>query len=259
MLKKVHVYVAGICAPENPGGIGVMGFSVFDELENLICHKCGSAGNAPVMTDMLAEHISAAAALEWILSNHPSAQVVLNSDSHRLINHLSGRWKVRNPQLAACQNRTKHIEKLLPSIEYVLLERKKDPRQRELKLAVRKTFSDLNENARKTARATGRFETSLAIKGIDENKIRILVDSMHQFMMINSSPQEAYFAVKILQDSFERLIGFKYKGIEDAKRVMELTERILGYKFAQGRECSATENQKPPKGDKTPESNIMYG
>ena len=99
---KIRIHCDGLCEP-NPGGLATYGFVIEEQEEaswREIHRGKGIAARGQGATNNVAEYTSAIRALRWVANEHRTgASVTLYSDSQLLVNQLSGRWRVKSPQI----------------------------------------------------------------------------------------------------------------------------------------------------------------
>lgn len=99
---QVRIYCDGLCEP-NPGGLATYGFVIEeqDEASWREIHRAkGIAARGQGATNNVAEYTAAIQALWWLVDeHHMGVSVALYSDSQLLVNQLSGKWRVKSPQI----------------------------------------------------------------------------------------------------------------------------------------------------------------
>lgn len=181
-------------------------------------------GVGPHMTDAVAEYHSALKALEWVSDRYPGSEVTVCSDSHKLLNHLSGKWKVRVPSLKVLWGGVKQAEAKISSVTYERLERS-DPRLAGLRTSMQLAQLQFLAQARKEIE--GEAGKRVSFKNVDEPKVRDLVNEFFMFAEQRSGPEEAYLAVKIFQSFFEHGLRYQYDSLEDAEKAWKLASQLL--------------------------------
>jgi ribonuclease HI len=99
---KIRIHCDGLCEP-NPGGLATYGFGIEeqDEASWREIHRAkGIAARGQGATNNVAEYTAAIRALRWLADEHRTgASIALYSDSQLLVNQLSGKWRVKSPQI----------------------------------------------------------------------------------------------------------------------------------------------------------------
>jgi ribonuclease HI len=99
---KIRIHCDGLCEP-NPGGLATYGFVIEeqDEANWREIHRAkGVAARGRGATNNVAEYTAAIRALRWLADEHRTGtSIALYSDSHLLVNQLSGKWRVKSSQL----------------------------------------------------------------------------------------------------------------------------------------------------------------
>lgn len=225
-MKRLTVYCSGICGPENPGGVGVVSFSVYRGKRE-IHSESAVIGAGAGMTVMVVEYAAAIRALEWISANHRNSDVTVRSDSQRLINQLSGKWKVYNPQLASFLKHVRLVEENLPPVRYVIVS-KRDAAMRKTKSKTRTTFEEFFARAKaETAKAPS---GKVSMKDVDSEAVEKLAAEFFRYAQNYPDPRIPYLAVEVLHTLFESgFLNHRYQlgEIKDVATAAEMAERIV--------------------------------
>ena len=93
----IEVYFDGLCQPTNPGGISCYAFIV--KSDGRIIHRDYGVAGKPFSEDSsnnVAEYTALAKALQWLLANNFSSNMVeIKSDSQLVVNQITGDYRVK--------------------------------------------------------------------------------------------------------------------------------------------------------------------
>ena len=91
----ITIFFDGLCAPQNPGGIGTYGYLIYRDGAEI--HRgCGAIGEGPGMTNNVGEFTALQEALRWLGNQYPKEPLFIKGDSALVINQLKGTWKIRS-------------------------------------------------------------------------------------------------------------------------------------------------------------------
>lgn len=122
MGKKLIVYTDG-ASRGNPGHASY-GFTISDETRKLIYEEGKYIG---ITTNNVAEYTAVLEALRWIKENiSESVEVELYADSKLVAEQLSGKWKIKHPNLKPLFEKIKILEIELGGVVHTHVPREKN-------------------------------------------------------------------------------------------------------------------------------------
>lgn len=121
-MKKLIIYTDG-ASRGNPGHASY-GFTISDEKDKLIYEEGKYIG---ITTNNVAEYTAVLEALRWIKENiSESVEVELYADSKLVAEQLSGKWKIKHPNLKPLFEKIKILEMELGGVVHTHVPREKN-------------------------------------------------------------------------------------------------------------------------------------
>ena len=124
----IEVYFDGLCQPINPGGISCYAFLVKSG-GRTIYSDYGIAVEpfSQDSTNNVAEYTALVKALQWLLEkNHGSTKVEIKSDSHLIVNQLTGDYKVKSKRIVSLYKQVLLLKRKFQDIEIKWVPREKN-------------------------------------------------------------------------------------------------------------------------------------
>lgn len=110
---KIYIYTDG-ASRGNPGPSSY-GFTIADEQRKILYEEGKFLG---VNTNNFAEYSAVLAALEYVKENFKTSKVTFFMDSKLVAEQLSGRYKIKSPNLIPLIGKIKDLESKLTGVSY---------------------------------------------------------------------------------------------------------------------------------------------
>ena len=89
-------FIDGLCEPSNPGGIATFGLVVYDKNGTKVHEEFKFVGKGDGMSNNVAEYSGLVALLEYLIQNDVHGNISVKLDSKRVVEQMTGKWKVEN-------------------------------------------------------------------------------------------------------------------------------------------------------------------
>lgn len=124
----VEVHFDGACEPPKGGGVATFGYRI--EGAGYLREECGLAVRpySEHATNNVAEYVAATRALEWLVDQRYSGDVVLLGDSQLVIRQMLGEYRVRAVHLRAYQERLREVAHRFRRVEFRWVPREENQR-----------------------------------------------------------------------------------------------------------------------------------